>query len=239
MNTNLIKQKLFLMFTKIRFLERLYWRRIHGFKSLSYCAPGMLEKVFKKAKELGTLDKGDYYEFGIFNGHSLFNVQRIAKKYKKTKMNFYGFDSFAGLPAISKEDKNGYFYQGQYAYPKSEVIKNIIVHGGEMKNIKLIEGFFNRSLKKSLIKKYKMKKITIAYIDCDLYTSTKDVLAFIKNLFMKDSLIIFDDWNAFLEKSKDKGEQLALKEFQKVNPQIKFIPEFSYCWHGQVFRIEK
>lgn len=235
----LIKQKIFLIFSKIRFLERVYWRRLHGFKSLSYCAPKMLEKVFVRAKKLGTLDKGDYHEYGIFNGFSLLIAQITAKKYKKVKMNFFGFDSFAGLPSIGKEDSNGYFYQGQYSYPKANVINNINTHGGDLKKIKLIEGFFSKTLNKSLTEKYKMKKIAIAYIDCDLYSSTKDVLKFVKNLLMNDSLIIFDDWNAFLEKSKDKGEQLALKEFLEKNSSIKFIPEFSYCWHGQVFRVKK
>lgn len=234
-----IKQKIFLILTNIRFLERMYWRRIHGFRSLSICAPSMIKKVFQTADKFGTLKKGDYYEFGIFNGHSLFYAQQIAKKQNFTDMSFFGFDSFKGLPAIGEKDKNGYFYQGQYSYPKADVIKNIINHGGDLNRIKLIEGFFDESLKKSLIKKYNLRKIAIAYIDCDLYSSTKTVLSFIKHLLMKDSLIIFDDWNAFLEKSKDKGEQLAFREFNEANPQIKFGQEFSYCWHGQIFRVTK
>lgn len=234
-----IKQKVFFALTSIRFLDRLYWRKIHGFKSLSICAPSMMEKVFQRAKELGTLDKGDYYEFGIFNGHSLFRAQHIAKKHRAAGMKFYGFDSFQGLPVIKEKDTNGYFYQGQYAYPKADVIHNILSHGGDMDRITLVEGFFDRSLKKSLLTTYHMKKIAIAYIDCDLYSSTKDVLIFMKHLLMKDSLIIFDDWNAYLEKSKDKGEQLAFREFQTANPHIICIPEFLYCWHGHVFRVAK
>ena len=116
-------------------------------------------------------------------------------------------------------------------------MNNLINNGGDMHTIKLIEGFFNKSLKKSLIKKYRMRKIAIAYIDCDLYTSTKDVLVFIKNLLIKNSLIIFDDWDISSEKNRIKGGQLAFKEFCKANPNIKFIPEFAFCWHGKVFRV--
>lgn len=199
--------------------------------------PPMMGSVFTKAEKLGTLENGDYYEFGVFNGYSIYHAQQLMKKKNRTGMRFWGFDSFAGLPEIEEKDKGGVFYKGQYSYPKEDAIKNIVTHKGDMNSISLIEGFFSDSLTPSLISKQKMKKIAVAYIDCDLYSSTKDVLAFIRPLLMKDSLIIFDDWNSFLGESKDKGEQLAFAEFREKNPNIHFASEFTYCWHGKVFRV--
>lgn len=232
----LLKQKTFINLLKIPLLEKLYWKRLEGFKSASVCAPQMLQKAFQRAKDLNTLSKGDYYEFGIFNGYSIYCAQQIAKKEKFDKMKFFGFDSFKGLPEVSKEDEGWNFKKGQFARSKKDVIKNIVSHDGDLKSLILIEGYFEDSLKKSLIQKHKMKKISIAYIDCDLYSSTKEVLSFIKPLLMKNSLIIFDDWDAFLNKEKS-GEQLAFMEFTKLNPQIKFAADFSYCWHGQAMRV--
>lgn len=237
--TILLKQNIFLALLKIPVFEKLYWKRLEGFTSISVCAPSMLEEAFQRAGDLKTTLKGDYYEFGIFNGYSIFYAQQIAKKKNLAKMKFFGFDSFKGLPAVGKEDEGGNFKQGQYARPKKDVIKNIVSHNGDMSTIILIEGYWKNSLKKSLIKKHKMRKIAVAYIDCDLYSSTREVLTFIKPLLMKNSLMIFDDWDAFLNKGKVSGEQLAFKEFKKANPKIKFIPDFSYCWHGQVMRVTK
>ncbi len=226
----------FKIFQPLRFIETGYWKYIHGFRPTSVCSPEVLDRAFKYAKSLHTLKNRDYYEFGTFKGYSIWKSQQLANTYGAATMKFYGFDSFCGLPKPAGIDDAGYFYEGQYNCAKATVIKNIKSHGGDLTRIHLIEGYFDKSLKKQLIYKYKMKPISIVYIDCDLYSSTKDVLSFIKNLLIKDSLILFDDWNAFSD-NKDKGEQLAFYEFKRKNPDIKFRKDFSFCWHGQAFRV--
>ena len=194
MRTVIIKAlfRVFKIFQPMRFIETGYWKYIHGFRPASICSPQVLDQAFKYAKLLHTLQNRDYYEFGTFKGYSIWKSQQLANIYGASKMKFYGFDSFSGLPKPEGIDDGGYFYEGQYSCSKEKVIKNIDRHGGDLKRIHLIEGYFNQSLKKQLIHKYNMKPASIVYIDCDLYSSTRDVLSFIRNLLEKDSLILFD-----------------------------------------------
>ncbi len=218
--------------------DKIYWNIIHRFRATSKSSPLALERAFQKAKKFNTISNGDYYEFGVFKGYSLWWIQQLAKKYGAKRMRFFGFDSFRGLPQIKDKDDMGEFYEGQFACSKKQVVKNITDHGGSLENIILIEGFFSETLKEGLKRQHNMRKVAIAYIDCDLYESAKDVLTFIKNLLEKNSIVIFDDWNSF-GGNKNRGERLALTEFTKKNPQIKFRKIFSYGWHGLAFVVEK
>lgn len=222
--------------SKIKIKHKLFEIIHSGFVSASFCTFDVFKKTFELANFYELLTLGDYYEFGIYKGKSLWYGQRFASKYNARKMRLFGFDSFIGFPKIEKIDDTGVFFEGQYAFPKDEVIKNIINHNGDLKKIQLIEGYYQDSLKYKIKIKYKMKKAAIIFIDCDLYSSTKTVLEFIYSLLMKNSLILFDNWNAF-GTDLSKGERKAFIEFQIKHPNIKFQKEFSYCWHGQVFRV--
>ena len=61
------------------------------------------------------------------------------------------------------------------------------------------------------IKKYKkqIRKISFAYIDCDLYEETKILLNFINNSISKGYIILFDE----AYRNSKKGEAKALKNF--------------------------
>ena len=59
-------------------------------------------------------------------------------------------------------------------------------------------------------------------IDCDYYSSARDVLNYIKPYLQKGTIIIFDDWYAF-KGDKNHGEQKAFNEFLNKNKDIYFI----------------
>jgi len=151
-------------------------------------------------------------------------------------MRFFGFDSFAGIPKPTSIDANGDFYEGQFACSKKQVLKNLRRHGADLSQITLVEGFFRTSLVPKVYKKYHMEKIAIALIDCDLYSSTNDVLAFIKPLLQKNSILLFDDWNSFGGDPK-KGQRRSVREFLKRYPEITFKRGFSFGWHGQMMLV--
>jgi hypothetical protein len=81
-----------------------------------------------------------------------------------------------------------------------------------------------------------MDKVAVALIDCDLYSSTVDVLAFIKDMLVDGSIVMMDDWNTF-NADDNKGERLAFSEFLAENPQITAEELFAYPPWGQVFMI--
>lgn len=219
-----------------RLITNLYFKYFSGFKPAAFCASNRLDKVFDLYKRKKLAHKGDYYEFGVFKGYTLLYTYKLALKHGFTKMRFFGFDSFCGLPKISNYNDTREFFQGEYFYTLEKVKNNIIQHGGNIDKFYLIQGFYSDSLKKSIIKKYRMGKIAVVNIDCDLYESTKDVLEFIKDLLMPGSIVIFDDWN-ISSNNNSMGERRAFKEFMNKYPNIKFKKEFSTCWHDQVFSV--
>jgi O-methyltransferase len=229
--------RIFLIVTKIRPLERIYWQFFHGFKPTSSCTPETLTRIFNHADKMGILKNRDYYEFGVFKGYSIWFAQKTASGFTESKnMQFFGFDSFAGLPKPVGSDKNGYFYEGQYNCGLDTVMKNLVEHEADLSRIKLIPGFYEKSLKPEIITKYRMRKAAIINIDCDLYSSTRDALKFIKPLLAPGTIILFDDYYAFSRNEKI-GEPKAFHEFETDNPKLKIEKLFPYCWHGMAFKV--
>ena len=157
-------------------------------------------------------------------------------------MNYFvnfGFDSFRGLPEVKGRDKtkSNDFYKGQYTCSKERVLKNLKSKGIDQKRTFLIEGFFENSLNEETRKQYKMGKVAIALIDCDLYNSTVEVLKFIRDMVLENTILIFDDWNCF-DKDDERGQRKAFREFLEANRQFSAEELFSYGLYGQAFIIK-
>src|SRR5581483_9784927 len=59
---------------------------------------GMLSAAFEFAKINGVT--GDYFEFGLWRGKTFLAAARLKRRFRFESMLLWGFDSFAGLPAI-------------------------------------------------------------------------------------------------------------------------------------------
>lgn len=219
--------------------HKIYYNYFHGFNTATKEVVTAIEIAFQKAMKLGIANKGDYYEFGLFKGYAFWQAQRIANNYNLKNMKYFGFDSFRGLPKVQGEDetKEEVFYEGQYACSKDQVTKNLAAKGVDWRKTFLIEGFFEDSLNEQTKEKYQMGKVAIALIDCDLYSSTSEVLRFIKDLITRNTILIFDDWNCF-DKNDEKGQRKAFREFLENNKQFTAEELFEYGIYGQVFLIK-
>ena len=113
-------------------------------------------------------------------------------------------------------------------------MRNLNSKGVDWSKTFLINGYFEQSLTKITKDKYPMNKIAVALIDCDLYSSTVQVLKFIQQMIKDHTILMFDDWNCF-DKDDEKGQRRAFKEFLENNTQLKAQPLFSYGVYGQVF----
>ena len=139
----------------------------------------LLEKGVSMAQyyESQNLSDGLFLEFGVCSGKTINKIAEFASKKK-----IYGFDSFEGLP----EDWRSNFPKGMF---KVERIPNV------RKNIELKIGLFKNTLPE-FIANSKSKMISFLHIDCDLYSSTKDVLFNCRPLIKKGTIICFDEyWN--------------------------------------------
>lgn len=188
----------------------------------------------------------DIYEFGTYSGWSLKHIINILIQINCTINNINGFDSLLGLP---NEILDKYNYTGWKEGEMSVKSKINVIDTNEYidflnlkktinyKKFNFIKGFFNESLKKTIIQKYDLKPALFINIDCDIYSSTCDVLEFIfsNNLYVKGvTMIRYDDWGCFYENTKNydgaylSGEGRAHKELcEKYNINCKLISIFS------------
>lgn len=196
------------------------------------------EKMIKIAVEFVKSSRleGDYLEFGVDRGKGIIDAYHNLKIHSMKNRLLYAFDSFGGLPEIKGIDGNGYqhFKKGEHSCSEDDFKKYIKKEGVPLNRVKIIKGWFDKSLNNKTIKKYNIRKASIINIDCDLYESTVPVLKFITNLIQSGTIIIFDDWYCF-RGDENRGEQKAVKEWLKENKQIKLIEYRKFGWHGNSF----
>lgn len=218
----------------LNFARRKYEE--HRYNRFDTCSPdtiGALKTAFERTKDL----KGDYYEFGMYKGYLFYKARQFAKANGQTTMHFYGFDSFAGLPETEGIDTDGKFTAGMYAYPRHLVEKHLRSKGVLDERTTLIEGFYDQTLTDpAVLEKHDFKPVAVALIDCDLYSSTKDVLNFLASRLQEGTVLVFDDWNCF-DARDDRGQRKAMAELLAERPELSLEDLGSFGWHGNFMQV--
>lgn len=114
-------------------------------------------------------------EFGVCTGKTMYQLSKTFSK----DFELFGFDSFEGLP----EDWDGTWAK-KGAMSNNGVVPNI-------SGVTFYKGWF-----KDTIPEYKKvaKPIALLHVDCDLYSSTIDVLYGLKDYIVEGTVIVFDEW---------------------------------------------
>jgi hypothetical protein len=218
--------------------SKIYHRFNSSFLSLSPETPAALLKAFKIVADRKQEPTGDYYEFGLFRGFAFLKAYEHSHKLGLDKINFYGFDSFEGLPEAEGIDvADGRFFEGQFACSKESVEKNLMSNGMDMNRTALIKGFYEDSLTEDLRKQHDFKPASVVLMDCDLYSSTVEALTWVDNYLQDGTIILFDDWYSFGE-SEDLGQQKAMKEFLDARPNYQIKHLWNFCRHGSAYVLE-
>ena len=158
---------------------------------------------------------GDVIEFGTAKGGTAIIIARFLKSIGSVK-KVICCDTFTGLPYEDKfSERINVIVKGRYAHSINEVQENI--ESFELADrIVLIEGLFEETL----YRKLKNNKFSFAFVDCDLYDSTKFCLDFVWSRLNRNSMIIFDEYGgcgALDMKIGTWGEYMAAKEFCRKN----------------------
>jgi O-methyltransferase len=98
----------------------------------------------------------------------------------------------------------------------------------------LISGFYEESLDTTLRRGRSETSAASGYIECDLYSSTRVVLEFVKEFFVDGTVICFDDYYNY-KGNPMQGEQRAVSEFLARYQDVTFIPWFDYSPLGKSF----
>jgi hypothetical protein len=218
--------------------HRVYYRHVHGFATASPHILPALDRVLDRIKSDGTA--GDYLEFGLFKGYTFWHAQNGAHQRGLDQMRFFGFDSFAGLPEPQGLDRSPLqdFYKGQYNCSKEAVIRNLASKGVDWTKTFLIEGYYDQSLTPELRQQHNFDRAAVVLIDCDLYESSRDALAFTAPLVDDGTILLFDDWDAFAA-DDNKGERRAFREFMSAHPEFEAEEWFAYGHYSRVFVLRR
>lgn len=133
--------------------------------------------------------EGLVLEFGVWKGDSLKVIGNIFDQ------TVYGFDSFQGLP----EDWRTGIAAGSFALDRPPRVPS---------NVELIIGWFSETLDEFLATH--PAQIKFLHIDCDLYSSTLDVLNRCVERLTAGSIIVFDEY--FNYPNWQEGEFRAFQE---------------------------
>jgi O-methyltransferase len=183
--------------------------------------------------------EGDYAEFGCNSATTFCMVHRLQAEYPYPLGPFHqwAFDSFQGLPApIEARDDHPRWVTGQYTTPVEEFHRLCKSRGVPRSAYTVVQGYYDTSLAPG-VPGPRPDRIRLAYIDCDMYTSTRDVLAFLVPRLQHGMIIAFDDYHCY-SPTLPSGERMAALEVFEGNPRWRLAPYVQYGWHGMSFIVE-
>jgi Macrocin-O-methyltransferase (TylF) len=172
---------------------------------------------------------GDLVEFGVSVGNSLEELIGYCEDVD-LKMNIYGFDSFEGLPQPSSFDPD-YWHQGQFAASYETVSRRL--RTDVRPHVHLLKGWFSETLSDPALRAA-IRQVAFARVDCDLYQSAVDCLAFLEDRLSNGSYLCFDDWTD----DPETGETKAFFEFyRRTKHKFSFKPICRISLGGMHMRV--
>jgi len=119
---------------------------------------------------------GHYLEFGVFSGGT---IRHLARRAPATTI--HGFDSFEGLP----EAWAG-FGLGQRAFSRGSRLPRV------PSNVALHKGWFCETI--ATWRGEHPGSVAFIHVDCDLYSSTMDILHGLADRLQAGTVIVFDEY---------------------------------------------
>lgn len=178
---------------------------------------------------------GDYAEFGSYGGVTM----RLAHQHLPINglpRHLWAFDSFEGLPPQTDErDQHPAWVEHTMAMDVETFRTTLRRAGVPDEAYTTVAGYYDESLPK--IGDGAPTDIALAYVDCDLYSSTVTVLEFLRPRMKHGMIVAFDDYHCW-SPTAISGERAALLEFEKANPQWHFHRYRDYGWDGTAFVVE-
>src|ERR1700730_1729826 len=179
---------------------------------------------------------GDYAEFGCWSGNT-FSLAFHESRRVGLSCKLWAFDSFQPLPASSNpEDHHPKWSAGAMCMGLEEFHATAKRHRIPPSAYEVIPGYYDTTLASGTQNKKMPFRISLAYIDCDLYSSTMAVLRFLLPRLQHGMIIAFDDYFCY---SRDAiaGEKRACSEIFDANLEWRLVPYIQYGWHALSFLV--
>lgn len=127
---------------------------------------------------------GHFLEFGVFTGGTIRYIAKQLRKAGKQDASIHGFDSFEGLP-----EAWGGFGLGSATFSLGGKLPSVPA------NVKLHKGWFSSTIPKW--REAYPGPIAFIHIDCDLYSSTVELLEGLRDRLQPGTVIVFDEYFNF------------------------------------------
>jgi O-methyltransferase len=203
--------------------------------SLGHEATRILTLAFSYARS--ELVEGDYAEFGVWTGRTFVEAWRVADGVGEAgQRRFFAFDSFEGLPDSEGIDDTGRWESGEFAFSRAAFEGRLRRSRVPRTDVHIVEGFYDDSLADP--GRIPLQKVAVAWVDCDLYSSTVPVLEYLTPRLSQGAILLFDDWFTF-KGDASRGEQRACHEWLARNPDLSLVPWRQFHWAGQAFIVRR
>jgi hypothetical protein len=136
---------------------------------------------------------GQIAEFGVARGEGFRHLMILTAHYcalhRMPLPHFFAFDTFSGLPETSDPSDVGTWAAGDYPGDKTALHSLLNEIGFSDDTFSLVEGLFSDTL----------QTVDASFgpdfvlIDCDYYTSTRDVFVALKDRLPTGAIVYFDD----------------------------------------------
>jgi O-methyltransferase len=181
---------------------------------------------------------GDYVEFGSWGCNTLQHAFHASQQFGGSR-HLWAFDSFQGLPPMTdpRDQHAGLSAGGPGQGGVGAFYAKCDGFGVPRGMYTAVEGFFEDTLP-SLGATGEPRDVALAYVDCNLYSSTVSVLEYLGPRLKPGMIIGFDDYYLWNNKSGASGEREALNEFIDAHPQWQFHRFKDIHWCGVAFVVE-
>ena len=164
---------------------------------------------------------GDWAELGCYRGDTSVLLGKLLQSASDNTNNrhLWIYDSFAGLPAKTREDSSGAganFQAGELLVSKREVVEKI--RRANLHNIIIKKAWFDQLTATDL-----PAKIAFAFLDGDLYTSIRTSLNLVHPRLMPEGIIVVHDYN----NPELPGSARAVEEFLHAHREYRFRQQHS------------
>jgi hypothetical protein len=133
--------------------------------------------------------RGDIIEFGTFKGGSTLMISHLLKKIG-SKKRIFACDTFKGHPYDDKFTASPPC-KGEFSNTSARYVLNKFRRFGVQDKITVVKGLFENTL----LAKLANERFSLAFIDCDLYDSTKFALNFLRTRMNNGGRIVLHDYD--------------------------------------------
>ena len=180
---------------------------------------------------------GDYAEFGCWGAMTFTLAYRESRRYE-LDLRLWAFDSFCGLPRKRcDQDDHPCWSEGGFAMSLEQFNAVLDWRRVPRSAYEVVPGYYDVTLAAGTPLRSLPTNLCMAYIDCDLYSSSLEVLRFLLPRLKHGMIIAFDDYYCY-SSTQLSGERRAYLEIFDGNPDWLLVPYMQFGWAGMSFVVE-